>query len=219
MTRPALFNLLFTWLFRLSALGVALMTLRLALAPPLLVMPAIGPYLGAALPEAALVLHLIFGPLALALAPFQLAPGLRAARPGLHRAFGYLYALSILLAALGALGLLATNFQGSAFAGLGFFSLALFWLASTGLGIAAARGRDLARHQRWMRYSIACSFAAVTLRLMMAPLMAAGMSYLQTYDITAWASWLLPVAYVWGTGRRAGAGPAPDRGMALGRRR
>ena len=180
-------NRLGRWAFAGSCAIVALMTLRLLAAPPELVMPVLAHYLPV-LPVP-IWLHVIFGPVALFLAPFQLADGFRARRPALHRAAGYLYALSILMAGVSSLVML-TEFAGSGFALSGFLVLGVLWIAFTGLGIRAAMVRDFGQHRRWMLRSVALTFGAVTLRLIMLPLLAMGMDPIETYNITAWGCWL-----------------------------
>lgn len=146
--------------------------------------------------------HIVFAPLALLLAPFQFWKGLRDRHRRIHRVMGYAYAGSIAIAAIGSL-LMLQRFMGSAWAASGFALLAALWLASTARAVFLARARRIAEHRAWMMRSAALTFAAVVLRLMMLPLMATGMPMLQTYDITAWASWLLPLLVVeWHLRRR-----------------
>ena len=49
-------------------------------------------------------------------------------------------------------------------------------------------------HRWWMERWLALAFAAVTLRGMMAPLMATGGTGAQTHDVAAWGFWLVNVA-------------------------
>ncbi len=178
---------LWMFLFWTGSLLIALATLRALVLPMDLVMPNMAHYLTDA--PLALIAHLVGGPLALALAPFQLWAGLRQRRPALHRWTGRLYVLSVAVGGVGALALVP-DFTGSAFAAAGFVALGVLWLAFTGLGIWHARAGDLAAHRRWMLRSVALTFGAVTLRLIMAPLMAAGWSVNDTYLITAWGCWV-----------------------------
>lgn len=173
--------------FWAGSLLIALATLRALVLPLDLVMPNMAHYLTDA--PLALVAHLVGGPLALALAPFQLWAGLRRRWPALHRWTGRVYAASIVVGGVGALALVP-DFTGGTFAAAGFVALGLAWLATTGLGIWHARAGDLAAHRRWMLRSVALTFGAVTLRLIMAPLMAAGWSVNDTYLITAWGCWV-----------------------------
>ena len=137
----------------------------------------------------AFLAHISAAPVALALGAFQFMPRLRARAPGLHRWSGRLYALAILIAASGALGMLPTVNGGLA-SQLGFGLLALFWLAITANAIRLAMARRIDEHRRWMIRSFALTFAAVTLRIYLAPMMAAGMSYEQAIPILAWMCWL-----------------------------
>jgi len=151
--------------------------------------------------------HLIFAPLAIALAPVQLSTTLRARWPRLHRISGYLYGGAILLGGLASLGL-SFAFTGTDWARLGFILLALFWMGSTGYGISRAIAGDYRAHRRWMLRSVAFTFAAVTLRLIMPVLLASGWTVLETYDLTAWASWLINILAVeWWLRRRRAAAP------------
>lgn len=175
-------------LFSLSSLLIAVSTLRILVAPVDLVMPVLAYYLP--LLPLPIWLHLVGGPVALALAPFQLWQGLRRRARRLHRIMGYTYVLAVAVAAPASLVML-TRFPGSRLALSGFAVLGVLWFAFTVLGVLAARRRDFAAHRAWMLRSVALTFGAVTLRLMMFALMAGtGMPFLQTYDITAWGCWL-----------------------------
>lgn len=185
MTRLAWFGLRAShWLFSML---IALLSLRFLAAPLQEVMAHMAHYL----PEVPLALfaHLLGAPLALALTPFQLWEGLRRARPRLHRLLGYTYVAAVLVSGLGALSLLP-HFAGSGFAAAGFAVLGVLWIAFTLRGVQLARAGKFAAHRRFMLRSVALSLAAVMLRLIMAPLLANGWSVVDTYQITAWGSWV-----------------------------
>jgi hypothetical protein len=175
------------WMFALSSGAIALLSLRSLLAPLPLVMPNMVHYLADA--PWALWGHILGGPLVLALAPVQVSRGLRARWPRAHRISGRLYGLGVLIAGLSALALVPTA-EASLFARSGFTALALCWIGFTARGIWLARVGDYAAHRVWMLRSLALTFGAVTLRIIMAPLMAAGWTVAQTYDVTAWGSWV-----------------------------
>ena len=185
MTRP------FAWFFWSLSLIIALASWRFLVLPMAEAMPHMLHYLDSA-PLGTWV-HMTAGPLALGLAPFQLWQGLRRKRPALHRWTGRVYALAIVASGVASLAMLP-GFQGSGFAQAGFGVLALAWIGTTALGIAKARAGDLAAHRRWMLRSVALTFAAVTLRLIMGPLVAMGWTVTETYDVTAWGSWLINLA-------------------------
>lgn len=176
------------WTFGILSLLIALASLRALVLPLDLVMPDMAHFL--ADQPWGLWGHVLGGPLVLALAPVQLSARIRARWPGLHRWSGRPYALGVLIASLAALSLVPTSVA-SPWARTGFCVLAVLWVGVTAIGIQAARQGDYDRHRIWMRRSLALTFSAVTLRVMMAPMMAAGMTPAATYDITAWTSWSL----------------------------
>lgn len=175
------------WMFALLCGIIALISLRSLMAPVALVMPNMAHFLQDA--PLALWGHVVGAPLVLALAPVQLSQRLRARWPRAHRISGRLYALGVLIAGLSALALVPTA-EASLFAKAGFTALALVWIGFTFRGIWLARAGAYEAHRAWMLRSLALTFAAVTLRLIMAPLMASGWTVAQTYDVTAWGSWV-----------------------------
>ncbi|WP_370204713.1 DUF2306 domain-containing protein [Pararhodobacter marinus] len=181
----------FAWFFWTLSMIIALASLRILALPMAEAMPHMLHYLDSA-PVGTWV-HMIAGPLALGLAPFQLWQGLRRRRPALHRWTGRVYALAILAGGVASLAMLP-GFQGSTFAQAGFGVLAVLWIGTTFLGVARARAGDMAAHRRWMLRSVALTFAAVTLRLIMGPLVALGWTVTETFDVTAWGSWLINLA-------------------------
>ncbi len=194
-------------LFWFFSLGIALFSLTVMLLASALGFAEVAPHLTHYLAghNVPLYAHVLFGPLALLLMPFQFWAGLRNRYRRVHRMLGYAYVVSIAVASLGAL-LLLSGFQGSAWAAAGFALLAILWIGTTAPALFLARAGRTDAHRVWMMRSAALTFAAVTLRLMMLPLMAAGMSFNGTYDITAWASWLIPLAFVeWKLRRGSGA--------------
>lgn len=137
----------------------------------------------------AFLMHVSAAPVALAAACFQLMPRLRARRPALHRWTGRVYGVAILIAGLGAL-VMAPGANGGIVASLGFGLLAVLWIGFTVLGVAKARAGETAAHRRWMIRSFALTFAAVTLRLELLPMMASGMTFVEAMTLLAWVSWV-----------------------------
>lgn len=178
---------LFLPLATLFSLSIALATLRVV---PL-GLPASFPDMAVHFEtsRAAFLAHITGASLALLIAPFQLMPRLRARRLTLHRWLGRLYGLGVLIGGVGAL-IMAPNSNGGIVAVLGFGLLALLWLGATGAGIFAARQGQIARHRRFMIRSVALTFAAVTLRLELLPMMASGMEYVDAIRILSWAAWV-----------------------------
>lgn len=188
---------LFTGFFWFFATAISLFSFAVALGATATGFQQVAPHLIHYVSDyrVPLYLHMVFGPLALLLMPFQFWQGLRDRYRGVHRLLGYGYAVSIAIASIGSL-LLLPRFQGSPWATSGFAILAVLWVATTARGVMLARAGNTVAHRAWMMRSASLTFAAVVLRLMTIPLMATGMTLTQSYDITAWASWLLPLAVI-----------------------
>lgn len=133
--------------------------------------------------------HVVFGPIALVLAPFQFWAGLRTRRPRLHRWMGRAYGTAILIAGMGGLSL-ALGTRAGPVAASGFGLLALLWLAVTARGVQLAIQRRIAQHRRWMIRSAALTFAGATLRLELPALVAGGLDFDTAYGVVAWACWV-----------------------------
>ena len=133
--------------------------------------------------------HVTFAPVALALVPFQLWQGLRQNRPVIHRLLGRLYGIAILISGLGGVWLAATT-QAGPVAALGFGTLAVLWLGTTGWGISLAMRGDRVVHRRWMIRSIALTLAAVTLRLQIPASMMLDIPFDTAYPAIAWLCWV-----------------------------
>lgn len=173
--------------FWLGCLFVAIASFRTLFLPMQSAMPNMAHYLPIA--PFALYAHILAAPIALGLAPFQLSRSLRRRHHNLHRAIGYTYGAAVLVGGTGALALMPA-YLGNGWSAAGFALLGIGWIGTTVIGIGHAMAGNYEAHRRWMMRSVALSFSAVTLRLIMAPLMASGWSVVETYNLTAWVSWL-----------------------------
>ncbi len=138
--------------------------------------------------------HFFGAGMALLLVPLQLSAVVRRRWPALHRVGGLLSAAAILVGGISGLSL-AQHAQGGWSSRLGFSVLSLLWIAVTANGIRLAIAGELARHRRWMAYSIALTAGAVTLRLMLG--LGAGalhLPFMAVYVTASWASWLINLA-------------------------
>lgn len=159
---------------------------------------------------APLLLHVGGAMLALLVAPFQLTRWVRA-RPRLHRPLGRVFAVGVLAGGTGGL-LLAPRAYGGVVSALGFTGLAVVWLSTTALGVAAVRRGDVATHRRWMIRAFAVTFAAVTLRLYLGlwtGLDGAGLAlgeFVDAYRAIAWLCWVPNLALAWWLTSRSTSG-------------
>lgn len=185
------------WVGGIFAVLIALLSFRFLALPMAEAFPVMLSHIE--LRPTAFLAHVIAASVALALGVFQLIARLRNRRPGLHRWMGRAYVLAVVIGASGGLMIGATA-PGGLSAQVGFSLLAVLWLATTLLALAHIRARRIAAHRRWMIYSYALTFAAVTLRLQLPFFeMLAGMEYHAASNWVAWTAWVpnLLVAEWW----------------------
>ncbi|MDI1253618.1 DUF2306 domain-containing protein [Thermomonas sp.] len=139
-------------------------------------------------------LHFFLGGLALALAPLQLSAGLRRRAPALHRLSGWLYVAAVLIGSVSAFSL-ALNAQGGVPSRASFILMALLWPCLTVIGIQRAIVGDTAGHRRWMCRSVALTYSAVTLRLVLGiGTGALQLPFIPVYIAAAWSGWTINLA-------------------------
>ena len=138
--------------------------------------------------QTGLIAHIIGGVLALSLGPSQFLYRLRARWPKVHRWTGRVYMIGILLGGTAGFYMAFYAYAGIA-ASLGFAALALSWLFTGWMAYSNIRAGKKAVHRQWIIRNFALTFAAVTLRIWMMPLM---MAFGETtgYEIVAWACWV-----------------------------
>jgi hypothetical protein len=109
-----------------------------------------------------LVVHIMFGTVAMATAPFQLWPWLRRRHPRIHRVNGRIHIFAGVLPS-GIMALLIVPFAagpaGNAIGGI-------LWLAATFKGFQMARQRRYAEHRKYMIYSFALIMQIIEGRIM-----------------------------------------------------
>ena len=134
-------------------------------------------------------MHVIGSGLALLIGGFQFSRTLRRKYLNAHRWLGRIYLLMILIGGAGSF-LLAPQAAGGLVAKIGFFLLAVLWWFSAYQAYRAVRQRDIAAHRAWMLRNFALTFAAVTLRIQLGALSAAGVPFEEAYPVVAWLSWV-----------------------------
>lgn len=140
--------------------------------------------------------HILLGGLALLIGWLQFSSKLRKRRMHTHRTIGKTYVIAVLIS--GFCGLyIAIHATGGMVSILGFFSLGVIWLSTTILGFKAIKNGNVALHQKFMIYSYAACFAAVTLRIWLPLLTSLIGEFIGAYRIVAWLCWVpnIIVAY------------------------
>ena len=134
------------------------------------------------------LLHISFGGIALLSGFSQFSKKLRTKRIKLHRQLGKIYVITALISGLAAvyIGFYAT---GGIIAATGFILLGLIWIYTSAKAYLVVRNKDFVRHERFMYYSYAACFAAVTLRIWL-PLLSLTFGFVTGYQIVAWLCWV-----------------------------
>ncbi|MFC5450811.1 DUF2306 domain-containing protein [Paenibacillus aestuarii] len=133
--------------------------------------------------------HIVTAVLALVIGPIQLFRKPTGTRVKRHRLLGYLYVAAITVSGLVSV-YLALYATGGWLASLGFLGLDACWLASTWVALRKIMLKDVAAHKAWMLRSYALTFAAVTLRVWLAPLVMAFGDFETGYRLVAWLCWI-----------------------------
>lgn len=137
--------------------------------------------------------HIVPGGIALFVGWLQFNKRLRQTKPELHRAIGKLYVAAVCISSLCGIGIgfFAT---GGLISSVGFIGLGGTWFSTTALAYAAIRRGNTAIHKKWMIYSYAACFAAVTLRIWLPLLSLATRDFTSAYQIVAWLCWAPNIA-------------------------
>ncbi|OUR99080.1 hypothetical protein A9Q86_13420 [Flavobacteriales bacterium 33_180_T64] len=144
----------------------------------------------------AFYVHISLGGLALLIGWLQFSKKLRNRNLKLHRTIGKVYMISVMFSGLASL-YIAYYATGGLIAIFGFMCLGLIWLYTTSKGFLSIKKRDVSKHQKFMIYSYAACFAAVTLRIWLPILIAIYQEFIPAYRIVAWLCWMpnIVVAY------------------------
>jgi hypothetical protein len=135
--------------------------------------------------------HIFAGGLILLAGFLQFRGSLRASRPGIHRAAGYVYVIGILFFAAPG-GLVMSFFiNRGPLVLLSFIAQGTLWAYFTGAALTAIRNGQVNAHRRWMVRSFALTAAAITLRIyIFAFSWKVDLNQPAAYAVLAWMSWV-----------------------------
>lgn len=133
--------------------------------------------------------HISLGGLGLLIGWAQFNKKLRKNNVNLHRNIGKVYLISVLIS--GFSGLYIAYFAtGGMVSTLGFSILAIVWIYTTLRAFLEIKNQSVKKHQKYMIYSYAACFAAVTLRIWLPILTALLQNYITAYRIVSWLCWI-----------------------------
>ena len=133
--------------------------------------------------------HIIFGGLSLLTGWSQFSAAFRNKNLPFHRLLGKIYVVCAVLSATAGLGI-GFYATGGIVAAAGFISLGVIWFFTTLKAYVLIRKKQVDEHRKWMVYSYAACFAAVTLRLWLPFLIAVFHDFETAYVIVAWLCWV-----------------------------
>jgi uncharacterized membrane protein len=121
-----------------------------------------------------LFIHGFFGALALLLGVFQLSNRLRARYLGVHRALGYVYVVSVFIAAPFAIPVAMKIDSPSLVAASAVQSFG--WIVTTSIALYCGRNGNIVQHRRWMirSYFFAMVFTVARIIIPIPPIFALG---------------------------------------------
>jgi len=141
--------------------------------------------------------HITLGGLALLIGWIQFSKTFRQKNISKHRLIGKIYVYAVLIS--GICGIyIAQSATGGIGCRIGFSLSGIVWLITTVLSFLAIKSGEIKKHQRYMIYSYAVCFSAVTLRIWLPILIPILGNFIDAYRIVAWLSWIpnLFVAYL-----------------------
>lgn len=144
--------------------------------------------------------HLGGGAVGLLLGALQFATQRWRRWPRLHRWVGRAYFAGMVVAMVGAVGLIATSPAPPAIR-VAFAVTALAWLVTGSVGLVAIRRGHVLRHQRWMVRAYLATLAPVVFRVALPSAIGLGLTPSPgLIALLLWASWVVPLS-VYGVGR------------------
>lgn len=145
----------------------------------------------------ALMLHVGGGSIALSLGLLQTYLGLSGRTRRLHRWLGYFYLASGAIATAAAFYLALAMEPVAWIYSSGLIGLGLAWWVTTAIAYACVRRGALLEHRAWMLRSYVVTFGFVTFRAVQLWLVSFGItSEERSYDVAAWACWVVPLLLV-----------------------
>jgi uncharacterized membrane protein len=140
-----------------------------------------------------LLLHIVTGMVALLSGPLQLWLGLTDRRPLLHRRMGMTYIASVTVSSAAAFYLAFNTDFGWVF-GAGLVGLAIAWLTTTWMALAAIKRQVIEQHKEWMIRSYVVTTAFVAFRIILPIVQGTNVGTLsEQLAFASWMAWALPL--------------------------
>jgi uncharacterized membrane protein len=126
----------------------------------------------------------------------QFSKRIRAKRRRLHRIFGYIYAMDVVLVTGPAGFIMGIYANGGITSKISFVTLACLWIYFTAKAVAKARSGDYLAHRDFMIRSYALTLSAVTLRAWRWSITnTVEIPPMDVYRVVAWLGWVPNLAF------------------------
>ena len=140
----------------------------------------------------AFFVHVFTSMLALLAGFTQFSKRLRLQRPKLHRAFGYIYVIDVLMITGPASLFMSFYANGGTGSRIAFITLSILWITTTALALWNAKKKNFFLHRIYMIRSYALTLSAITLRIWKVLLANfTSITPMDRYRIIAWLGWTL----------------------------
>ena len=133
--------------------------------------------------------HIWLGGFALLIGWLQFVKRIRIKYVTIHKTIGKGYVISVLGSGFASL-YIAHFATGGIIPAIGFLCLGLIWLFTTIKAYVSIRNKQIQQHQKYMIFSYAACFAAVTLRIWLPLLTSLLGEFIIAYKIVAWLCWV-----------------------------
>jgi len=133
--------------------------------------------------------HILLGGFALMIGWSQFSKKIRTKHIKWHRRIGKAYIIAALISGISSL-YIAHFATGGMISMIGFMGLGIIWLFTTIMAYRAIKNGEVIKHQKYMIFSYAACFAAVTLRIWLPILTATFQDFIFAYRIVAWLCWV-----------------------------
>jgi len=138
------------------------------------------------------IVHVVFGMLALVIGPFQFVPAIRNRYLNLHRWMGRTYLTSTLIAGIAGFYMASTSQVNYTYQ-FGLTGLAIIWLTTGTMAFISIKNLNITQHREWMIRSYVVTFGFTAFRLMDDLLTNTITNQGDRLGLLAWSCWTIPL--------------------------
>lgn len=137
--------------------------------------------------------HIICGPFVILIGMFLFWSGNRMTQVSIHRLLGKIQYLLIAIVLVPSGLVMAPRAYTGCIAGIGFGLLSIATFVTATFAVTHIRHRRLAEHRRWASRLIILLLSPIALRVMSGLAITLRIESPESYQLSAWASWIVPI--------------------------